>query len=112
MKFSIHSDAPVIFPASMPLISTAMARSTRAHLLLGDTHRLTPYIALQAMTCWPAYQHFEEDTKGSIKVGKLADFVILNKNPIGETAENIKNIQILATIKEGKIIYGGIPTPK
>jgi predicted amidohydrolase YtcJ len=112
MKFSIHSDAPVIFPASMPLISTAMARTTRTHLLLGDTHCLTPYIALQAMTCWPAYQHFEEDTKGSIKVGKLADFVILNKNPIGETAENIKNIQILATIKEGKIIYGGIPTPK
>ncbi|MEN9612277.1 MAG: hypothetical protein RLZZ628_3091 [Bacteroidota bacterium] len=119
MKFSIHSDAPVIFPASMPLISTAMNRTTRRHLLLGKEHCLTAYTALQAMTIWPAYQHFEENTKGSIKKDKLADFVILEKNPLDfnlnplnkRADDPIKNIKILATIKEGKTIYGGIPKP-
>jgi predicted amidohydrolase YtcJ len=117
MKFSIHSDAPVIFPASMPLISTAMNRTTRKHLLLGKEHCLTAYTALQAMTIWPAYQHFEENTKGSIKKDKLADFVILEKNPLDfnlnplnkRADDPIKNIKILATIKEGKKIYGKIP---
>lgn len=117
MKFSIHSDAPVIFPASMPLISTAMNRTTRKGIMLGKQHCLTAYTALQAMTIWPAYQHFEEETKGSIKKDKLADFVILEKNPLdfkvnplNKSADNnpIKDIKILATIKEGKMIYGAI----
>jgi predicted amidohydrolase YtcJ len=105
MKFSIHSDAPVIFPASMPLLSTAILRKTRKGIVLGDSHRLKPYVALQAMTIWPAYQHFEENTKGSIAVGKLADFVILDRNPIEEPLDSIKVIRVLRTIKEGVAIY-------
>ncbi len=105
MKFSIHSDAPVIFPDSMQLLATAVNRTTRTGHILGPQHRLTPLVALKAMTLWPAYQHFEEKTKGSLETGKLADLVILDKNPLTVEPMTIKDIKVVETIKEGKTIY-------
>jgi hypothetical protein len=105
IKFSIHADAPVIFPNSMQLIATAVNRTTRTGYVLGPQHRLTPAIALKAMTLWPAYQHFEEKTKGSLEVGKLADLVILDKNPLTVDPKTIKDIKVVETIKAGKSIY-------
>ena len=61
--------------------------------------------ALKAMTIWPAWQHFEEDTKGSIEVGKLADFVILDKNPTTVDPETLDQIKVIETIKEGVTIF-------
>lgn len=63
------------------------------------------YEALQAVTIHAAYAYDEEQTKGSIKVGKIADFVILDQNPLTVDKMDIKNIQVLETIKEGKTIY-------
>lgn len=105
MKFSIHSDAPVVFPNSMQLISTAVNRTTRTNYLLGPKQKISPYVALEAMTIWPAYQYFEEGTKGSLVKGKNADFVILDKNPIKTDPKKINKILILETIKEGKTVY-------
>ncbi len=61
--------------------------------------------ALKAMTIWPAWQHFEEETKGSIEVGKLADFVVLSENPLEVPPEQLAQIKILETIKEGQYVY-------
>ncbi|OZY86120.1 amidohydrolase [Cellvibrio mixtus] len=105
VPFSIHSDAPVIFPDSMKLIGTAVNRTTRSGYVLGAEHRLEPLAALKAMTLSAAYQHFEEATKGSIEVGKLADFVVLAENPLTKTRANLKQIRVLETIKEGKSVY-------
>jgi predicted amidohydrolase YtcJ len=102
MKFSIHSDAPVTFPNSMMVLSTAVNRSTRTGYILGPQHRLDPLIALKAMTIWPAYQHFEEATKGSIEVGKVADLVILSDNPLGVQRQKLAEIKVVETIKNGK----------
>jgi len=52
-----------------------------------------------------AFQYFEEKTKGSLKAGKLADLVILDKNPLKGQANEIKNIKVFETIKEGKSVY-------
>lgn len=46
-----------------------------------------------------SHQHFEEDRKGTIEVGKLADLVILNENPVPTKLDTIKNIVVLETIK-------------
>ena len=105
IKFSIHSDAPVTFPNAMRILDSAVNRVTRAGDILGETHRLRPMDALKAMTIWPAYQHFEENSKGSLEVGKLADMVILDRDPLTIDRKNLVDIQILATIKEGVTVY-------
>ena len=73
--------------------------------MIGQKERTTPYLALQAITSFAAYEFFDEDLKGTLTVGKLADFVILDKNPLKVEAMDIKNIQVIETIKEGKSIY-------
>ena len=57
------------------------------------------------MTLWPAYQHFEDDTKGSLEVGKSADHAILSANPLAVRRNTIKDIKVLETIKDGVTVY-------
>ena len=105
IKFSIHSDAPVTFPSSMRILHSAVNRTTRSGAVLGKEHQLTALHALKAMTIWPAFQHFEDQTKGSLVAGKLADLVILDKSPLTENSKDILSIRVLETIKEGRTIY-------
>ena len=105
MMFSSHHDAPVAKPDSMRVLSATVTRTTRTGKVLGPQHRVTPAIALKAMTIWAAYQHFEEASKGSIEVGKLADFVILSDNPLTVPPETLARLKVTETIKEGKTIY-------
>ena len=105
VKITIHSDAPVALPNLMRVLWTAVERTSRSGAIIGEEERLTAYEALQAITIWSAYQHYEEDTKGSIEKGKRADLVVLNKNPLKVKPEEIKDIQVLKTIKDGKIVF-------
>lgn len=57
------------------------------------------------MTINAAYQYFEEDRKGSIRPGKLADLVILDRNPLTVNPMDIRDIRVVKTIKEGKTVY-------
>ncbi len=105
MIFGTHHDAPVAFPDSMRVLDATVTRRTRSGDILGPAQRVDVITALKAMTLWPAYQHFEEDRKGSIEVGKLADFVVLSDDPTAIDPEGLDSLQVVETIKEGKTIY-------
>jgi hypothetical protein len=100
-----HTDAPVAFPNMMMILWTTVNRVSRAGTVMGPTERLKPYQALQAITIWSAWQHYEESAKGSLKPGKLADLVILDKNPLKVDPMTLKDIKVMETIKEGKSVY-------
>ncbi|WP_431157835.1 amidohydrolase [Winogradskyella poriferorum] len=105
VKITIHTDAPVALPNLMRMVGISVERKSRSGEIIGANEKLTPYEALQAITSWSAFQHFEEDTKGSLTAGKLADLVILDKNPLKVEEAEIKNIKVLETIKEGVSVY-------
>ena len=103
--FTFHQDSPVIEPNMLETIWCAVNRITKNGVLLGEDERIAPLEALKAVTKNAAYQYFEEDIKGTIKEGKLADLVILDKNILKVNPIDIKNIEVLETIKEGKTIF-------
>ena len=105
MRFSLHNDAPVVPPNILFLIWNAVTRLSRGGEVIGPEQRMTPAEALRAVTLDAAYQHFEEATKGSIEVGKLADMVVLSDNPLRVAPEAIKDIVVLATLKEGVPVH-------
>ena len=105
MRFGSHHDAPVALPNSMRVLSATVTRRTRSGDILGPAQRVDVMSALKAMTLWPAWQHFEEDDKGSIEVGKLADFVMLSADPTAVDPETLADIQVLMTVKEDQVIY-------
>jgi len=109
MIFTTHHDAPVALPDSMRVLDATVTRRSRSNRIMGEDQRVSPYVGLQAMTIWPAFQIFEEDRKGSIEVGKLADFVIVSGNPLEVDPETIDQLQVVETIKEGDTVYDGGP---
>lgn len=105
LKITIHTDAPVALPNLMRMVGISVDRKSRSGQVIGEKEKLTPYEALQSITSWSAYQHFEEDQKGTLQEGKLADMVILDKNPLKVSPTEIKEIVVLETIKEGVSVY-------
>jgi predicted amidohydrolase YtcJ len=105
MTFTSHHDAPVAKPDSMRVLDATVNRVTRSGQVLGPDQRVSPLIALKAQTIWSAYQHFEEKSKGSIEVGKIADLTVLDQNPLTIDSLKIAGVKVLETIKEGKTVY-------
>ncbi|WP_234998859.1 amidohydrolase [Ruegeria sp. AU67] len=105
MMFGAHHDAPVALPDSMRVLAATVTRKTRSGDILGPHQRVDVMTALKAMTIWPAWQHFEEDTKGSIEVGKVGDFVILSDDPTAVDPEVLAQLRVLSTIKDDVVVY-------
>ncbi|WP_050905792.1 amidohydrolase, partial [Vibrio campbellii] len=105
LMFSTHHDAPVALPSSFRVLDATVNRTTRTDKVLGPDQRVDAYTALQAMTIWPAHQHFEETTKGSLEVGKNADLIILDKNPLKVEPDTLKDLKVQQTISRGETAY-------
>jgi len=105
LPFTVHCDNPVL-PVHTPyMLWSAVNRLTRSNRIIGKDQRITIEEAIKAQTIYAAYQYFEEDIKGSIEVGKQADLVILDQNPLEIEAIKLRDIKILETIKSGKAVY-------
>lgn len=105
LPLTSHSDAPVALPNLMQVVWATVNRVSRSGKVIGPGERLTPLEAMKSITLWSARQHFEEEAKGSIEVGKLADLVILSENPLTIEPERLNEIIVLETIKEGKSVW-------
>ncbi|KAF2516812.1 amidohydrolase [Flavobacterium zhairuonense] len=105
LKPTNHTDFVVAPLDQMMVLWSAVNRISRGGATVGADQRVTPYEGLQAMTINVAAQYDESDRKGSLKAGKLADLVILDKNPLKVDAAKIKDIKIIETIKNGLTIY-------
>lgn len=102
---NFHQDTPVTKPNMMHSVWCAVNRISRSGAVIGEDQRIPVYEALKAVTIQAAYEYFEEDSKGSIEVGKRADLVILDQSPLEVEPIAIKDIHVLTTIKDGEVIY-------
>ncbi len=102
---NFHTDTPIVRPKMLHSVWAAVNRITRGGVEIGPEQRVSVYEALKGITINTAYAYFEEESKGSIKVGKRADLVILDANPMKVDPMTIKDIKVLETIKDGVSIY-------
>ena len=103
--YTLHQDTPVIEPDMLLSIWCAQTRQTRQGRVLGAQECIGVYDALRAVTTNGAYQYFEEHDKGTIEIGKRCDLAVLAQNPLTSGTDEIKDISVLATIKDGKVLY-------
>ena len=108
--WTLSHDAPVTpSPSVLALVDAAVNRRTASGNIIGPDERVTPYAALGAVTRSAAFQIKEEKTKGTLEAGKLADLVILDRNPLKVDPATIKTITVMQTLKEGVTVYEAKP---
>ena len=105
LPFTLHADTPVTPISPIFSMHNAVNRLTKAGVKLGADQCITPYQALQAYTTNAALCSFEENEKGSIQPGKLADFAVLSDDILSMDHERIKDIRILKTFVGGHLVF-------
>jgi predicted amidohydrolase YtcJ len=105
IKVTLHHDAPIAGIEMLTVAWSAINRVTTGGKELGPEQRITPFEGLRAITADAAWQHREEDRKGTLATGKLADLVVLSADPLAVDPMTIRDIRVLETIKEGQSIY-------
>ncbi|MDY6910926.1 MAG: amidohydrolase [Chloroflexota bacterium] len=99
------SDAPIIPPNPLAGIYAAVTRKAQSGNLLSPAEAVTPEQSLRIYTMGGAFASFEENDKGSVSVGKLADLVVLSADPTSVPAEEIRNIAVEKTIIGGDLVW-------
>jgi predicted amidohydrolase YtcJ len=102
---TVHNDTSVTPVNPLMLVWTAVTRVTSSGKVLGKDETIPVMDALRSVTSQAAWQNFEEHDRGSIEPGKLADFVILDRNPLSVPAMEIRSLQVMETIIGGARAY-------
>jgi predicted amidohydrolase YtcJ len=109
VRFTLHCDSPVVPLEPLRLVWAAVNRRTTSGQELGPEERIDVVSALRAVTIDAAFQHFEEDQKGSLEPGKLADLVILGRSPLAADPAELAEIPVLETIVGGESVWRAGP---
>jgi predicted amidohydrolase YtcJ len=101
-----HNDAPLLLPDAMAMVDGAVNRRSRTTGTSYATEVASSvYAALRSITASAAYQNFEEASKGTIEVGKVADLVVLDSDPLTVDPAAVGRVKVVETIKRGHSIY-------
>lgn len=105
VRVTLHQDTPVTPPDMMLTLWAAVNRISRTGQPVGPEQRISTWEALRAVTCEAAYQYGEEDSKGQIREGMRADLVILTADPLASAPQDLRDIAVLETIKDGEVVF-------
>ena len=108
VKIAAGTDAPVVPYPPLWTIYHFVTRDTISGGVLGSDQAITREEALRASTIDNAYLTFDEKIKGSIEVGKLADFVVLAEDILTVPAKRIEKMDVLMTVIGGKTVFGNL----
>ena len=100
---SVHTDASVTRLDPLFEIWVGATRKTMSGAVLGPDERISVEEGLRAVTVEAAYLMHQDDVKGTLTPGKLADIVALAENPLEVPVDHVKDIRVLATIMDGKV---------
>ena len=102
---SLGTDSPVVPYPPLGVLYHFITRETISAGVMGDDQRIDREEALRAMSGGNAELMFEEDVKGSLERGKLADLVVLSDDILTCAPERIRDMDVMMTMIEGKIVY-------
>jgi len=105
LRITLHNDTSVTPVNPLMLVWTAVNRVTSSGKVLGEEQAIPVLDALRSVTSEAAWQNFEEHERGSIEPGKLADFVILDRNPLTIPPMQLRDLQVLETLVGGERVY-------
>ncbi len=108
VRYSNHSDYAVTPLDPAMILWTAVNRLTRSGVVVGPDERVPVERALAALTIDASWIYREEDDKGSLAVGKRADFAILDRDPLATDPQRLRELRVVATVKDGKLVWGSL----
>jgi predicted amidohydrolase YtcJ len=100
-----NSDSPVSAAEPLLRIQSMVTRKTAEGKVYGPEQKVSVETAIRIWTMGSAHASFEEDIKGSIEVGKLADFVVLSQDPTETPPDRIKDINVERTYVGGRLAF-------
>jgi predicted amidohydrolase YtcJ len=110
INWTLNTDWPAgLSPSLLFAAWNVVNRVTKSGGVFVPSERVSAYDAMRSLTINGAWQYKEEQNKGTLEVGKLADLVILDRNPLKVDPMAIKDIKVMQTIKEGAAVYTRMP---
>ena len=105
IPFTLHQDSPVLPPDPLEPVACAALRRTGAGVQLAKSECISVYEGLRAMTIGAAYQYHAEAERGTLEVGKRADLVVLDQDPLAAAPEELEHVQVMQTISGGQLLW-------
>jgi predicted amidohydrolase YtcJ len=106
VNWTLNTDWPAgVSPSLLFAAWNVVNRTTKSGKVFVPAERVSAYDAMKSITINAAFQYKEEQSKGTLEAGKLADMVILDRNPVKVDPMAIKDIKVMQTIKEGSAVY-------
>lgn len=104
LRFTVHNDTPVTPVNPLLLVWAAVNRVTSSGHVLGKAEAISVLDALRSVTSEAAWQNFEEKDRGSLEPGKLADFILLERNPLTVPPTEIRDVKVVETFIGGESV--------